>query len=229
APGLRGPQTTAGPVPPMGAASGAYGGLLGTRFRGFSQFGWLGGTGMLLVWIFTFLLVPPLVHAGERLRPGLLTPRTNLWRRPFAALGRRAGPALLVASVAAVAVLAIPLVRAAKNPIEWNLQKLQPDGTPARKVWASADKLGMTNPDTGYISSHGALLVDRPEQAEPVAEALRRQDRALGDPIFERVRTLASLLPQKQPEKLEVLARIRRKIDRRSQLLDDDERAQALR
>ena len=77
-----------GTLTAMGAASIAYGCLLLTSFRGFNQFGLLGGAGMLLVWLFTFLLVPPMVIFGERLAPGILTPRGNLWRRPFAFVGR---------------------------------------------------------------------------------------------------------------------------------------------
>ncbi|HXN81290.1 MAG TPA: MMPL family transporter, partial [Myxococcales bacterium] len=41
----------------MAAASIAYGSLLITSFRGFSQFGLVGGAGMLLVWAMMFLLI----------------------------------------------------------------------------------------------------------------------------------------------------------------------------
>ena len=44
----------------VAAASVAYGCLLFTSFRGFNQFGVLGGAGMLLVGIMTFVLVPPM-------------------------------------------------------------------------------------------------------------------------------------------------------------------------
>jgi hypothetical protein len=41
--------------------------------------------------------------------------------------------------------------------------------------------------------------------------------------VLKEVRTLSSQLPKRQPEKLEILSRIRRKIDRHKELLGDDE------
>ena len=70
-----------------GGVSIAYGCLLVTSFRGFNQFGLLGGAGMLLVGLMTFVLVPPMVIFGERRWPGAFTPRRNLWRIPFSWLG----------------------------------------------------------------------------------------------------------------------------------------------
>jgi predicted RND superfamily exporter protein len=221
-------EAARGTLAAMAAASCAYGSLLATRFRGFSQFGWLGGAGMLLVWGLTFLVVPPGVHLGERLRPRLLTPRRNLWQRPFAALGRARSRWLLVASCGLAALAIAPLAAYLRDPIEWNLRRLQPERTAARGLWQTAEDLGMNNPDTGYVGSHGALLLDKPAQADAVADALRAQDRALGNPVFKRVRTLRSLLPRDQSAKLDLLARIRRKIDRRARWLDEAERRDAL-
>lgn len=51
----------------------------------------------------------------------------------------------------------------------------------------------------GYIGNNGVLLVDTPDEAEPVAEALRKQDLALGDKrVLGVVRTLVSVLPKQQ-------------------------------
>ena len=50
------------------AAASAYGCLVFTDFRGFSQFGWIGGIGMVTCWVATMLLAPPLIHwFGARL------------------------------------------------------------------------------------------------------------------------------------------------------------------
>ncbi len=54
-----------GTVKPTGAAAlaaaTAYGSLVLTDFRGFTQFGWIGGLGMLTCWVTTFVLAPLLV------------------------------------------------------------------------------------------------------------------------------------------------------------------------
>lgn len=63
------------------AASAAYGSLVATDFRGFNQFGWIGGIGLLGCWVATYLLAPPLIAVfGRRLRLGG-RPRTLSWSR----------------------------------------------------------------------------------------------------------------------------------------------------
>jgi hypothetical protein len=44
------------------AAAASYGSLLVTAFRGFNQFGWIGGVGMLVCWCATYTLVPILAR-----------------------------------------------------------------------------------------------------------------------------------------------------------------------
>lgn len=215
----------AGSLVPTGtatlAACVAYGSLLVTSFRGFNQFGLLGGSGMLLVWLCTFALLPPLVFAGERWRPGLLTPRPFAGNRPFARLGRfaqRRPAALSLAVLFGLAAFALPLHRFANDPLEWNLRRLQTDQTASQRLWARAEELGMNNVDTGYLGSHGALLVDRPDQANAVADALLSRDRERGaNHVLKTARTLDRLIPSDQPAKLAILSRIRSQIDRHLQ------------
>jgi uncharacterized protein len=220
--------TMRGTLAAMGAASIAYGSLAITDFRGFSQFGLLGGAGMLLVWLATYLVVPPLVHVLDRStrvrrRPG--------WPRLFGAIGRvvTRRPAYVVAGALALAIAAAwPIAAVVRDPVEWNLRALRTPDTASHAIWTKVEALGMTNVDAGYVGSHGALLVDTPDQADAVAAALRARDTALGDPVFKRVRTYDGLLPADQAAKLVVLARIRGKIDRRGGALADDELAELL-
>jgi hypothetical protein len=55
----------------MGAltASLAYGLLSMTHFRGFSEFGFIGGVGMVLCWLASYLLLPPLLVFFEKIKP----------------------------------------------------------------------------------------------------------------------------------------------------------------
>jgi uncharacterized protein len=113
-------------------ASVAYGSLLITRFRGFNQFGFVGGLGMLLCWGLTFTMLPALISALEQRRPSRLTPRAkhraNIVSRVFAALLRLAlrRPRLLLVSSLIVLVLALlPVARIAQDPFEYNFTKLR--------------------------------------------------------------------------------------------------------
>ena len=122
------------------AASISYACLLATSLRGFNQFGLVGGTGMLLAWSLSFLLVPPLVVFGERLRPGILTPKPALWRGPFALLGRltqRHPVALIGISLALVAVATVPALRYSRDPIEYNFDNLRTDNPATATAGAS--------------------------------------------------------------------------------------------
>lgn len=215
----------------VAAAAIAYGCLLLTSFRGFNQFGLLGGAGMLLVGLMTFVLVPPMVIFGERRWPGAFTPRKNLWRIPFSWIGGLAAkkPGMLaMTAFVAVCAATVPLVKWAKDPLEWNFEKLRSDDSPSHKLWQTMEQLGMGDVGAGYIGNNGVLLVDKPEQADAVAAAMKAQDAAKGPKhVLREVRTLDSMLPKNQQQKLETLGRIRRKIDRHRDMMTPDEQKEA--
>src|SRR6185436_16244002 len=60
-------------------ASAAYAGLAVSNFRGFSQFGWLGGAGMLVTWALTFVSMPIAITLFNppRLREGVQRQRLS--------------------------------------------------------------------------------------------------------------------------------------------------------
>lgn len=211
----------------MLAASLAYGSLIVTDFRGFSQFGLIGGAGMIFVWICSMIVVPPVVLLGERLRPGVFTPKTNLWRIPFLWLGKGVAryPVWTVLGLVALTTLSVfPMRKYVQDPLEWNFNNLRSDPTEAQGLWDRMYAMGMGDVGAGHIGNNGVLLVDTPDQAEPVAEAMRKKDAALGDRrVLGTVRTLTSVLPKQQDEKLALLAQIREKIDRNRSLMSDDE------
>jgi predicted exporter len=183
---------------------------------------------MVLVWLCTMFLVPPLVLLGERLRPGVFTPKANLWRYPFAVLGGMVQRRPLVfALLCMIALLGAvrPLARYVKDPLEWNFNNLRSDETEAQKQWEKMYEMGMGSVGAGYIGNTGVLVVDSPEQAEPVAEAMRKKDAALGPTrhVLAAVRTINSVLPTQQEQKLELLTRIRAKIDRHREMMSDGE------
>ncbi|HNN92850.1 MAG TPA: MMPL family transporter [Pseudomonadota bacterium] len=219
-----------GTLSAMAAASIAYGSLLLTKFKGFNQFGLIGGAGMLIVWACTFVVVPPMVLFAERLRPNSMTPRPSWLHRPFAALGRLSERhAVLVGlAVASLLVLSVrPLQRYLQDPLEWNFNNLRTEETPSQNMWGRMEMLGMAQVGAGYVGNDAVFLVDRPEQADLVAEAVRKKDAALGSKhVLKLVRTLNSLLPEKQDEKLASLSRIRKKIDRYEDLMDEGERGE---
>ena len=84
------------------------------------------------------------------------------------------------------------------------------------------EALGMGAVGAGYIGNDGVLIVDRPEQADAVAEAMRKKDAALGPQhVLQTVRTLSSTLPADQ----KTLISIRQPIQPLPQRLADLDKA----
>ncbi len=218
-----------GIVGAMLAAAAAYAVLGATRFRGFRQFGLIGGLGMLAVLAATLCALPPLLLFLHQRTPRIVAPgrdrfspqvtRLVAWLRA----GRRAP--LLAAALSTLAVLGV--VRFAEHPIEWDLSRLRSREGDAARLWSRMEQLGMGSVGAGYIANTAVLLVDRAEDADRVAAALRAND-AHGAGLLAEVRTLGSLLPRDQADKLRALSRLRALIDgelsHHGALLSEDER-----
>lgn len=209
------------------AAGASYGSLAVTDFRGFHDFGFIGGAGMLLCWSATFLVMPPLLVLTERLRP-MLEPETpgststfwQRWRRngtdfsaPFVALASRFPTQVaMVGVLATVAGIALTAHWFVQDPMEYDLHAMRTD-LAARADEARLGTLG--NEVTGHVGAAGmAIVVDALEDVEPLRVALlARKAAAPPDlPPFDRLHTLQDFVPAQQPEKLPVLARLRRVI-----------------
>jgi uncharacterized protein len=200
-------------------ASVAYGSLLITRFRGFNQFGFVGGLGMLLCWSLTFTMLPALISALEQRRPSRLTPRAkhraNIVSRAFAALLRLAlrRPRLLLVSSLIVSVLALlPVARIAQDPFEYNFTKLRNKRSLTEGPASHQEEIIRI---FGRSLTPALLLADSVEEAQEARQKIIERDDASPRACIGPVEALSDYLPTQQPEKLIVLAELRR-------LLSDD-------
>jgi hypothetical protein len=214
------------------AASIAYGSLIATDFLGFKHFGIVGGLGMILCWIGTFAVMPPLIVALERVLPATagkelaLYPPGLLASIPARIIGLRprlfsfAGILVGLAGVAAGAVYL-------QDPFEKDFQKLRSTVTVESGPGYWQKKVQAL---FGRSVTPQVLIVDRIEDVAPALEHLEGIIRTKGDgsPIAD-VTALQKLVPKQQSEKLEVLAEIRSLLD--DDLLanlSDEQRAKAL-
>ncbi|MGH7270158.1 MAG: efflux RND transporter permease subunit [Polyangiaceae bacterium] len=205
-------------------ASIAYGSLTVTQFRGFSQFGWIGLFGMLLVWISMIHIVPALIVLIEGLQsklPAILrdgTPRVRAdgsrgWvTRAIASATERAPWAFVTAAIALTAALATRVPSFLRDPWEYDFDKLGSRGSKhgGAGEWSNKAEIVFG----GKMNVAGALmLADTPEEVPLVKAQILANDAA--DPkgrLIADIATVDDLLPgtvEEQKKKLGVLDRIR--------------------
>jgi predicted RND superfamily exporter protein len=211
-------------VAALGAAV-AYGSLAITGFRGFNQFGYIGGVGMILSWIFTIVVLPAVWALLDRRA-------VKASRVPgFAAGGLIAKiavrrPVLLAVLGSAVTLAAlVPLPRYLRDPFEYDFRNLRNQVSNDR---GSGRLSGKVDQIFGRALSPNFIVADDPSEVEEIRQELRRRDektKILGD-----IRTINDFVPgteAEQHEKLVILADIRKLIDNNTKLLDEKEKADA--
>jgi len=206
----------------------AYTSLLVTDFRGFRDFGVIGGAGILLCWISAFTVLPASLAVLER--------RGRIRARREPALGRLLAR-LLPRNLTAVAVVGGAVTLAAggvavhylaTDPFEYNWENLRADSPEAMtgRHWMHQVDLAFGH----GLASGFVIAVDRPEQAPVIERLLRAHAESKAHPggeLFRKVSTIEGALPRDQPAKLAVLADLRGILTDRKTLdaLSDEERA----
>lgn len=194
------------------AASVAYGSLMATDFLGFKHFGIIGALGMVLCWLSTFVVMPPLIAWVERhwpleaskelklLRPGLLASLPS--RIVELAPGAFAWGGVL-SGIAALVLTALFL----RDPLEKDFTKLRSKvslDSGSAQVAAKVDEI------FGLNQEAQAILAEGDEDVPAIVEHLRKviSDGGPLSPITD-VTALTTLVPTAQLAKLEVLKKIR--------------------
>lgn len=192
------------------AAGTAYASLMATGFRGFSQFGLIGGIGMSLSWIFSYLVTPPLVLAWERRKP---IPRVGQRpARPFftAAVSHAVerAPRVTVLVAAALTVLsAITIWRFARDPFEYDFKKLRDQG--ALREYGPSWWDERVDALFGDHLTPTVILARNEGEARQIAARLEAHRRATPRSTIGEVLSVGSVVPEGQEEKLPVIREIR--------------------
>ncbi len=231
------------------AAAGAYGSLMLTDFRGFSQFGLIGAAGMLCCWLATMVVVPASITLVERLRGDRAD---HFVERPTAPVMTLLGDvtgrfprAVLLFGVIALVAAAWRVPSYLRDPWEYNFAKLGSSGSrqSGADAWSSeAGRVFRANTPpqpTGPLSearlqgpgASDLLLADRMEDALPLAEALVARDRAqTGGRFIHHVETVWDVLGGPPPvvaRKIALLNEIRAHLDAVYAHLDASDQAVA--
>jgi uncharacterized protein len=223
----------------------AYGSLVITRFRGFSQFGMIGFVGMLLVWLSIIPLVPAIVTVFERFRSlprvaSFVKARNAVFdKSAFSWLFTKvdssgtSGPVIrliarlterrpwwflgLAAAITLFALVKIPSFL--RDPWEYNFAHL---GSSSSKEEGGAGSWSSKAEKVfgGKMNIAGArMLAASPEQVPAVkAQILANDAKDPQGKLVDEINTIADLLPgtvAEQKAKLAVLERIRDRLTER--------------
>jgi predicted RND superfamily exporter protein len=197
------------------AAAVSYASLIAMQFRGFRQFGVIGGLGMVLAWGTTFVLAPSLIAWMDRREPHVEPTALRMFSRfrPMAGLARMVAraPRLIIALSIVISLVAIIKVREFDGgQLEYDLARMRRADTWERGEGYWGHKMDAL---LGQYLTPLVMLTGGPEETRAIARELRKA--MLKPPLNEmvaRVRTLDDLLPPDQSERQHEIERIRKKL-----------------
>jgi uncharacterized protein len=183
------------------AASAAYGSLILTDTRGFKQFGWIGGLGMPICWLATYVLAPPLIQ-----KLGSVLARDE---RGAAGPGLAGRVAALVVSrprwvlAGSVLLFALAILGMTQRRADW----LETDFSRLRRAdsFLTGERYWGKRMDATlqrYLTPT-VVMTESPDQANAVATAARElmsTGKAAG--LIASVRSAADVLPATRDESL---------------------------
>jgi predicted RND superfamily exporter protein len=187
------------------AAGVSYASLALTDFRGFRQFGLLGGVGMAFSWGLAFLLMPPLaawVDRAPRIAPVRHAPMAwlakQVWRRRVA---------IVIASAGLAAAAAWTVRDFGANRLETDFSKLRRADT-----WTQGEGYWGRRMDAllGSYLTPTVVLTDDVTQARAIGQVLSAEiTRPPLDALVAKVRTIDDAVPARQEEKIALAEAIR--------------------
>lgn len=195
--------TRVGTVTAAAAAGIAYGSLMVTQFRGFWQFGVIGGLGMAICWCVTFLLAPSLVlwlDGGRLDNPEVGAPSRWSLTAPLARCISRFPRAIVAAGIAFTLVATIGARSFSSSRFETDFSKMR-----RRDTWQVGEGFWGRRMDAvlGRYLTPVVILTDTPEQTRKLAEDLRQSlFKPPLDSIVSSVRTIDDVLPTEQQAKI---------------------------
>ena len=191
----------------------AFYSLLLTDFKGFSEFGFIIGTGILFSLVAMVAICPAFIVLAERLH--LIRLSRSQIPRHLLRKGSYPCPKLTLAFGAIASFYS--LYHIGELEFEYDFSKLKPAPPPS-------DNVGSLPQDLKEGRSPAIVLTESYDEAMEVVETVEAIKSGGGDTTtILNVKSVYSALPQQQPAKLTVIAKIRALLDREEGLLSDAE------
>lgn len=194
----------------------AYGALILTDFRGFKHFGIIGGYGMIICWAATYLFLPSMLAATERILPAYYPTETKSKLRGyygvlFAKLAFGAPRVLgTIGILAGLSSVYFTYRYLTSDPMEYDMKNVRNDIRNKSAAVALSVRAGHI---VGRMSQDGmAVMTDRLDQVPLLETELQRRHDAAPEKQkpFEKIVTIYSLIPKDQDAKIPLIEDIRR-------------------
>lgn len=211
-------------------SSVSFGMLILAHNRGFRHFGFIGGVGMLMCWIFTFLLVPAALSLFERFRPVVPDNYQSSSLKPVPrALARTfRHPAAIAAAFAVLTAASVGVfVTRLPHIIEQNLSNLSNDLRGQRQLVRDNQR---ANDALGHSTAGAVALMPSWADADAYCEVVRaRQKEPRFAAVIDGCDTLSSVVPREGAQKLALVATLAERLtDARLALLRPEQKPRML-
>jgi predicted RND superfamily exporter protein len=210
----------------VGAAA-AYASLMVTRFRGFSQFGTIGGLGMVGAWCAAVTVLPALWAAFDKRERTArrFAPPVTAFSDLVARIATQAPRTCLVVFGLLTVASIVPLNRYLHDPFEYDFRNLRNRRSLISGAAVLAERV---DPIFGRTLTPAVIIADKRAHTDEIRNKVLERDHSLPGPqLIGQVTTLDDFLPGDLPTqraKLAVLDELRDIIDSPAvQLADDDD------
>ncbi len=197
--------------------------LLLAKIKGLNQFGMIGAYGIMLCWLATMVILPVLTLASERARRMVTTleamSRSMAFFRAFGRWVPAASTKILVISAVATAASVILVGFFARDAIEYDFTKMRNKTSVASGTEALEKRVSQLFNDSMTPS---VVIVDKMEDAALVCDAINQKNLALpdNDRRVGSCRSIYSLIPKNQQEKLPKIMRFAGLLDENEKYID---------
>jgi len=191
-------------------------------FRGFSQFGFIAGIGVLLCMVSAFVLLPALVSALEKIRPERFAGRAAGEAPSARTFPRRV--AIAVAALAALATVAAA-VGIPRIEFEYDFRNLGNPPRPKPEL-----KQRYSKEVSKRTSANMVVITESMEETRLLDRELARWDKNKPGTYFRDWISVFRAVPEEQEERLELIEEISDLVERKIDALEgrDRERAEEL-
>lgn len=187
--------------------------LMATDIQGFSQFGLIGGVGMPLCWISTYLFLPAWLSMSERIWS--IKPQPEGVVEKHRAMNGFAGwvisndRKIVLAGFMLTILSVIGIGFYIPNSLEYDFDRMKFRQPVEADGWVKDARDRVSSIFGGQSTTPSIVLANSVAQADQVCDSIMKTNEEMGGKYVQQCKTVSSFLPPDQDEKLAILSDFR--------------------